>query len=225
MSKQVPQEAFKFLKKLAENNDRDWFNEHKSEFKSLQSEVKEVFEDLLVKVQEHDRIQRLKVFRIYRDIRFSKDKTPYKTHISANYIRIKPDFRGSYYLHLEPGNSFIGAGFWAPEKDDLLRIRKEFEMDADEMREILKDKTLIQHWGNLQGDELKTAPRDFDKEHQNIDLIRKKQFIFSKALSDELVLSDQLVDHVNDAFKAIRPFFDYMTEVLTTDENGVSLIQ
>lgn len=225
MSKTIPQEAFTFLNKLAQNNDREWFNENKPEYKAIESEVKEFFNELLIKMQSYDKIEKMKMFRIYRDVRFSKNKDPYKTHISGNFIRIKPALRGSYYLHIQPGASFIATGFWAPEKEDLLRIRKEFEMDSTEIREILKGKKLKSIWGDLEGEELKTAPKGFDKEHENIDLIRKKQYVFTKNFTDEEVLSPNFITKVNDAFKAIRPFFDYMTEVLTTDINGVSLIE
>ncbi len=98
-------------------------------------------------------------------------------------------------------------------------------MDASEIREVLKDKKLKSIWGELQGEELKTAPKGFSKDHENIDLIRKKQYVFTKNFMDEEVLSPNFITEVNDAFKAIRPFFDYMTEVLTTDINGVSLIE
>jgi uncharacterized protein (TIGR02453 family) len=225
MAVTVPQEAFTFLKKLAENNDRDWFNERKPEFKAIESEVKKFYNELLSKVHEHDNIERLKMFRIYRDVRFSKNKDPYKTHFGGNYIRVKPNLRGSYYLHIGPGESFIGTGFWAPEKEDLLRIRQELEVDASEFREILKDKKLQQFWGELGGEELKTAPKGFNKEHENIDLIRKKQFVFTKRFTDEEVMSPNFINEVNEAFKSIRPYFDYMTEVLTTDINGISLIE
>jgi uncharacterized protein (TIGR02453 family) len=224
MSNTVPQKAFTFLNKLAKNNDRDWFNENKPEYKAIESEVKEFFNELLLKMQSYDKLEKLKMFRIYRDVRFSKNKDPYKIHISGNYIRIKPDLRGSYYLHIQPGASFIATGFWAPEKDDLLRIRKEFEMDSSEIREILAGKKLKSIWGELEGEELKTAPKGFNKEHENIDLIRKKQFVFTKNFTDEEVLSPDFINEVNEAFKAIRPYFDYMTDVLTTDENGLSLI-
>jgi len=220
----VPQKAFTFLKKIANNNNRDWFNENKPEFKEIEEEVKEFFNALLLKVQAHDNIERLKMFRIYRDVRFSKNKTPYKTHFGSTYLRSKPNLRGSYYLHIAPGKTFIAVGFWNPEREDLLRIRKEFEMDATEIREILTDKKLKEVWGDLEGEELKTAPKGFDKEHENIDLIRKKQFLFSKHYTDEEVLSPNFINEVNSAFEAIRPYFDYMTEVLTTDVNGVSLI-
>ncbi|WP_417266504.1 DUF2461 domain-containing protein [Brumimicrobium sp.] len=222
MAKKVPQKAFTFLQQLAKNNDRDWFNEHKAEFKAIASEMKEFYNELMISMQEHDAIEKLKVFRIYRDIRFSKNKTPYKTHLGASFTRAKPKLRGGYYLHLTPGESFIACGFWAPEKEDLLRIRKEFEMDATEIREILGDKTFKNIWGEMEGEELKTAPKGFNKEHENIDLIRKKQFVFTKNFTDEEVLSPGFMEEINNAFKAIRPYFDFMTEVLTTDENGMS---
>lgn len=220
----IPKKAFTFLQNLDQNNNRDWFNEHKPEFKVIEEEMKQIYNELLLKMQSHDKIEKLKVFRIYRDIRFSKNKTPYKTHLGASFTRVKPNLRGGYYLHITPNGTFIAAGFWNPEREDLLRIRKEFEIDSSEIREILNNNKFKQNWGELEGEELKTAPKGFDKEHENIDLIRKKQFVFTKKYTDEEVLSPDFINEVNDMFKAIRPFFDYMTEVLTTDINGVSLI-
>ncbi len=221
----IPKKAFTFLKKLEQNNDRDWFNENKPEYKDIEGEVKQFFNELAIRMQEHDKIEKHRMYRIYRDVRFSKNKTPYKTHFGGALTRNKPELRGGYYIHIAPGKTFIGTGFWNPEKEDLLRIRQEFELDGSEIREVLKDKKLKSIWGELQGEELKTAPKGFSKEHENIDLIRKKQYVFTKNFTDEEVLSPNFITKVNDAFKAIRPFFDYMTEVLTTDINGVSLIE
>ena len=224
MSNIFPQKAFTFLKKLSKNNDRDWFNENKPEFKLVESEVKGFYNELMLKIQEYDNLEKLKMFRIYRDVRFSKNKEPYKIHFGGHFVRTKPSLRGGYYLHIQPEGSFIATGFWAPEKDDLLRIRKEFELDASEIREILEDKKFKSIWGALEGEELKTAPKGFKKDHENIDLIRKKQFVFTKHFTDKEVLAPNFIEEVNEAFKAIRPYFDYMTDVLTTDENGLSLI-
>lgn len=133
--------------------------------------------------------------------------------------------RGGYYLHIAPNNeSFIATGFWEPNTNDLQRMRKEFEMDDTQMRTILNDKSFKSVWGDLVGDELKTAPRDFDKDHPAIDLIRKKQYIFVKKYTDKEVLSDDFLNQANKSFKAIRPYFDYMSEVLTTNLNGESII-
>ena len=226
MNETIPRETFDFFKRLEKNNNRDWFNDNKKEFKEIEKEVKQVYTQLYNSLNEHDEIDKMKMFRIYRDIRFSKDKTPYKTHFGGSFHRTKPRLRGGYYLHIQPNNeSFIATGFWQPESADLKRIRKEFEMDASEMRSIMNDKKFKTVWGELEGEEVKTAPRGFDKEHENIDLIKKKHYIFTRKFTDKEVTSSEFSTTVNESFKAIRPFFDYMSDVLTTDLNGVSLIK
>lgn len=225
MTETIPREALSFFKRLEKNNNRDWFNEHKKQFKEIEKEVKQFYNQLFQKLNEHDSIDNLKLFRIYRDVRFSKNKDPYKTHFGGAYHRQKPALRGGYYLHIAPNNeSFIATGFWEPNKEDLFRIRKEFEQDDTEIRKILSQKTFKKTWGDFVGDEVKTAPKGFNKEHKAIDLIRKKQFIFTKKYKDDEVLNANFMKEVNIAFKNVRPYFDYMSDVLTTDLNGVSLI-
>jgi uncharacterized protein (TIGR02453 family) len=214
-----------FLTQLEQHNDRDWFKTHKSTYQSCLEDFKIRFNELESYMQVHDSLASAKVFRIYRDVRFSKNKRPYKICFSGSFVRKKPELRGGYYLHIQPNNqSFIGTGFWNPNKEDLKRIRQEIEMDDSEIRDILNEKALKSVWGELQGDALKTAPRHFDKAHKAIDLIRKKQFIFTKTFTDKQVLDPQFMTTVNNDFKAIRPFFDYMSAVLTTNMNGESLI-
>jgi uncharacterized protein (TIGR02453 family) len=221
----VPKAALDFFKKLKQNNNRDWFNEHKKEFKIVEAEVKEIYNFIFENLNSHDDIDKLKLFRIYRDVRFSKDKTPYKTHFGGSFHRTKPKLRGGYYLHLAPDNeSFIATGFWEPNKDDLLRIRREFEMDDTEIRKIISHKTFKNIWGEFVGSELKTAPRDFDKDHKAIDLIKKKQYIFTKKYTDKEVLDKDFLKDVIKSFKSIRPYFDYMSDVLTTNLNGESTL-
>ncbi len=226
MNETIPREALTFFKDLQKNNNREWFTEHKPAFKELEKEVKQFYTQLHNALNTHDEIDKMKMFRIYRDVRFSKDKTPYKTHFGGSFHRKKPALRGGYYLHIAPNNeSFIATGFWEPNSADLLRIRKEFEMDAEPMRKLLKSKTFNAVWGDkFEGDEVKTAPKGFNKEHENIDLIKKKQYIFTKKYSDKEVTSSDFMNQVTKDFKTIRPFFDYMSDVLTTDLNGVSLI-
>ena len=225
MNETIPREVFSFFNRLDKNNNRDWFNENKKEFKELEAEVKQFYNQLFERLQMHDEVDKMKIFRIYRDIRFSKDKTPYKTHFGGSFHRKKPELRGGYYLHIAPNNeSFIAAGFWEPHKDDLLRIRKEFEMDADDMRNIMNAKNFKSIWGNLVGDEVKTAPKGFNKDHKNIDLIKKKQYIFTRKFTDEEITSNDLLDTVDVSFKAIRPYFNYMSDVLTTNLNGEPII-
>lgn len=215
---------FSFLKKLKLNNNREWFLENKPVFKSHESQVKIFGEELKSRLNKFDNIDRFKVFRIYRDVRFSKDKTPFKTHFGLTWHRIKPQFRGGYYLHLSPGNNFLACGFWDPSPNDLKRIRQELNFDSQNFKDLINETSFRSTWGELKGNELKTAPRGMDKNHTDIQLIRKKQYIFSINYSNKEVCQKNFIDRVEEAIKKVRPFVDYMSEVLTTDENGESLL-
>ncbi len=220
----IAEHVFDFLRLLEKNNNREWFEAHKSTFKTHQSEVKSFFEAVKENLDQHDEIEKMKLFRIYRDVRFSKDKTPYKSHFAGSFSRLGAHLRGGYYIHIKPGGSLLATGFWAPNKEDLFRIRKELEMDAEEFRKVINQKELKSIWGELSGDELKTAPKGFDKEHPDIDLIRKKQFVFVRNLTDKEVLSPSFLNEVDKSFKAIRPYFDLMSDILTTNLNGESIL-
>jgi uncharacterized protein (TIGR02453 family) len=217
-------DVFDFYKSLKENNNREWFEPQKPRFKALESQVKAFAEHIKDTLNQRDEIERVKLFRIYRDVRFSKNKTPFKTHFGISFHRKKPQLRGGYYIHISPEDSFIACGFWAPVKEDLFRIRKELEVDSEEFRGLIQDPGIQKYWGSLEGEEVKTAPKGFSKEHPNIDLIKKKQYLFVKKFSDQEVLNDKFQKNIVDHFVAIRPFFDYMSSVLTTDLNGVSLL-
>jgi len=213
-----------FLKALKINNNREWFNENKPAFQIEQNKVKEFYAALNEALKVHDDIESLKIFRIYRDVRFSKDKTPYKPHFAGNFVRGTKRLRGGYYLRIRPGESFLAGGFWEPNKEDLLRIRKEFEMDTAEIRSIINNKEFVNYFGALEGNALKTAPRGFDKEHPDMDLIKMKQFIVTRYFSDEEVLNPNFLKEIDASYKAMRPYFDYMSEILTTDLNGESIL-
>ncbi|WP_136465144.1 DUF2461 domain-containing protein [Flagellimonas onchidii] len=220
----ITQDIFDFLKALAKNNNKEWFEKNKPIFKQHESSVKSFYAGLQEHLNIHDEIEKMKLFRIYRDVRFSKDKTPYKTHFGGSFSRLGARLRGGYYLHLKPGDSFAAVGFWEPNKEDLFRIRKELEMDAGEFRKVINDKSFKQVWGDLVGEGVKTAPKGFDKEHPDIDLIRKKQFIFVRKFSDKQVHSADFIKEVDKSFKAVRPYFDLMSDVLTTNLNGESIL-
>jgi len=221
----ISKDVFSFLKKLKQNNNREWFHEHKTIFKEVELGVKQFYTQVYEQLNTVDSIDTFKIFRIYRDVRFSKNKLPYKTHFGGSFHRTKPELRGGYYLHIAPQNeSFIATGFWDPNKEDLFRIRKEFEIDSEELRELMAQTEFKSVWGELQGDELKSAPRGFDKLDPNIDLIRRKQFIFTKKFTDKEVLSKDFGQQIITDFKVIRPYFDYMSAVLTTNLNGESTL-
>jgi uncharacterized protein (TIGR02453 family) len=219
---------FDFLNKLKKNNDRDWFNTNKDEYLKQHENIIDFADALLLEVNKHDNIEtptgKKSLFRIYRDVRFSKDKSPYKTHWAGSFRRATKHLRGGYYFHIEEGNTMVGGGFWSPNKDDLLRFREDIAFDAKPLRKIITSKSFKDTFGKLDGQQLKTAPKGFDKEHSDIDLLRYKQFVISKKFTDKEVLSADFPKKVSDAFKKMRPFFDYMSESVTTDANGQSII-
>ena len=220
----VTKDLLGFLKELRTNNNRDWFTEHKPTFKAHELDAKAFFNLIQGRLEKLDDIQGHKLMRIYRDVRFSKDKTPYKARFAGSFSRATPALRGSYFLNIEPGNSIVGGGFYGPNTDDLKRIRQEFEMDDSEIRSIINNETFKATFGEMRGAELKTAPRGFDPENKAIDLIRKKQFYFIREFSDKEVLQDDFIDKVIESCKVIRPYFDFMSSVLTTNTNGESIV-
>jgi uncharacterized protein (TIGR02453 family) len=224
----IPEQVFPFLQDLSQNNNRDWFNEHKGRYTKAHEHVIGFADELLDEMRKHDNIETLNgkksLFRIYRDVRFSKNKEPYKVHWAGGFKRATARLRGGYYFHLKPGEIFVAGGFWGPNKEDLLRIRQEIEMDDSELRAIISAPEFVETFGQLDGEELKTAPKGFDREHPAIDLIRKKQFIVTHRFPEEIVNGPNLAHEMNKAFKIMRPFLDYMSDVLTTDANGVSIV-
>ncbi len=224
MSASLSPSVLDFLRQLSRNNDRDWFNENKPVYQAAYDEFKAFGQAVLDAVSHHDEIERMRVHRIYRDLRFSKDKTPYKTQFSGGMSRSTALRRGSYYFHVEPGGSFVGGGFWGPNSADIKRIRTEIAANPDELRTIIGDSQFVETFGALKGEQLKSAPRGFDKDHPAVDLLRYKQFLISRSFTDEEVLAPDFVEKVSETFRRMRPFFNYMTEVLTTDENGVPIV-
>lgn len=217
-------EVFEYLEELSKNNNKVWFDTNKERYQNVRSQMVSMFDAINDKLQIIESIGVYKVYRIYRDVRFSKDKKPYKTHISAIYMRQQPRNRGSFYVHIEPGKSFIAGGFFGPEKEDLYRIRKAIELE-DDLEKILQSAKIQEMFGSLSGDRLKRTPKDFDASHPRISLILNKQFFLKKDFSNEDVLSDNFINRVQESYQAMHDFFDYMTSVLTTDANGVSLFE
>ena len=216
--------TIQFLRDLSENNHRDWFQANKKRYDTAHENMKQFTKAVEKVLGETDHLETAKLFRIYRDVRFSKDKVPYKNSFGMGFSRATKRLRGGYYVHIEPGASFVGGGFWQPNAPDLKRIRDEFVADDKPIRKIMADATFKKYFGTLQGDELKTAPRGFDKDSPVLDLIRKKSFTVSRKFTDAEVTGDNFLQEVKLTLEAMRPYFNYMSEVLTTDLNGVSLV-
>lgn len=219
--------GFKFLNELKENNNRDWFAVNKDEFQKQQSNIEAFADALLQELNTHDVIEtpsgKKSLYRIYRDTRFSNDKTPYKTHWSGSFTRATKYRRGGYHFHIGPGSSYIAGGFFGPNPADLKLIRNDIAFDAAPLRAILNSEPFITTFKTLRGEQVKTTPKGFSADHEAIDLLRYKQFLLVRHFTDEEVLSKDFVKQAGDVYRNMRPFFDYMSEVLATDINGLAI--
>ncbi|MBS1525018.1 MAG: DUF2461 domain-containing protein [Bacteroidetes bacterium] len=227
MATRIHKESLDFLTDLAQNNNREWFNRNKDRYVEANNNMIAFADALLAEMNKHDRIEnasgKKSLYRIYRDVRFSRDKSPYHTCWDGHLHRATKQLRGGYYFHIEPGRSSADGGFFGPVPDDLKRIRQDIDANYEEWQGLLREKTFVQTFGKLQGQQLKLMPKGYPVTHPAIDLLRHKQFILRHSFTDTEVLGPNFVYLLSDTYKAMRPFFDYMSEVLTTDGNGESL--
>jgi len=223
---QIEKSTFKFLKDIRKNNNRPWFEKNKAKYAIMHENLISFAEDLMSEFSKSDNIVPMtgkkSLHRIYRDVRFSKDKTPYKSYMSGRMKRDTDWLRGGYYYHLEPGNSFLALGFWNPEASDMKLIRDNIAQDDKPLRKILNSKK-IRDTFELHGNQLKTAPKGFPKDHPAIDLLRYKQLVLMRSFTDKQTLDKHFLKECVKTFKAARPFLDYMSMILTHDLNGEPL--
>lgn len=224
----IQSKTYTFLKELNQNNNRDWFNDNKVRYEAARDNIAEFAQALMDRLAKDDFLEtasgKKAMFRIYRDVRFSKDKLPYKTSLSGRFKREGKLRRGGYYFHFSPNDNMIGGGFYGIEKHDLKRMREELAIDGDTLRDIIADPIFVTQFGVLKGEKLKTAPKGYPKDHENIDLLRYKQFYAARNFSQQEVTSKSFIDEAHAAYLALRPFFDYFSDVLTTNANGELII-
>lgn len=220
----ISQKNLQFLQQLSQNNNREWFDAHKPEFQGYQEEFKAFHREVLHCLKGHDDIARNKTFRIYRDVRFSKDKTPFKSHWSGSFNRATEELRGGYYYQIAPERSQVIGGFFGPNPQDLLHLRKQISQDSEPLQEVLESEAFKKSFGSLQGKQVKTAPKGFSKDDPTIELLRFKQFLVYVHFTDEEVMRNDFAEKISDSFKAMRPYFDVMSMYLTTDLNGIPIV-
>jgi uncharacterized protein (TIGR02453 family) len=223
----IPKSAFEFLRELSKNNDRNWFAANKAVYQREASHIAAFAEHLLQALNRHDVIETpsgsKSLYRIYRDVRFSKDKTPFSTYWGGRLKRASTHRRGGYYYHFEPGDkSFILCGFWGPSAQDLRLIREDIAFDPEPLRQILSDPQFVANFGILQGEQLKTSPKGYDSTHEAIELLRFKQFLVMRRFTDQHVLTADFLNMADQTFQLMRPFLDYMSAVLSSNNNGIS---
>ena len=217
----VSKALINFLEKLAKNNHKEWFHEHKDEYKEVRREFQQYTAFLIAEIANFDEsVKHLEpkdcIFRINRDIRFSNDKRPYKTNFGAF---IAPGGRKSgyagYYFHLEPANSFIAGGVFMPAPKNLKAIRNEIYENIDEFKSILKASEFQKHFGELDEiEKLKTAPKGFPKNFRDIDLLNHKHYTVSKPLKKDLLHSEKLTSEIAKAFQALYPMNYFLNDAI-----------
>ena len=224
----IEKSTFDYLKTLSRNNNREWFNDHRENYLEAKANVEAFVDSLIHAMNGHDQLEpvsgKKSLYRIYNDVRFSEDKTPYNPRFAGHLRRQKPFLRGGYYYWIKPGATRVGCGFTYPNPDDLKRIRMDILHNYKDWNRILRLKSITSTFGSMLGEQVRTTPKGFPKDHPAIGLLRYKQYWFEHSFSDKEALAKDFVKNVNNTFKGIRPFFNYMSEVLTTDLNGERII-
>ena len=216
----IPPSILKFLRLLSENNNRDWFHENKTLYQKAKEDFELVTLQMIAIVNEADpKIGPLEpkdcIFRIFRDTRFSKDKTPYKNNFGAYVNRggRKSQFAG-YYLHIQPDSSFVACGIHMPDPKVLNAVRQEIYHYPEEFKKILKSSSVKNTFGDIVGDKLKMAPKGFDQSFQDIDLIKMKSFNLIKYLNDNEILDEKFKFRFSEMIKVMVPFNQFFNQVI-----------
>lgn len=223
----LTKESLQFLDDLKVNNNRDWFLENKKRYEIFKKDYHQLVADFLDAMKPMDAsLELLEVknctFRINRDIRFSKDKSPYKAHLGVWLSTgVKGQNRAGYYVHIEKGASFIAGGFYSPEAEDLKKVRKEIAFFHDDLDAIIADKNFNKEFGNLDVTEtnsLKNPPRGYEKEHPAIDFLKLKSFTATQKYDIKEVTQKDFVAKMSQKLIALKPLNEFINRALTTDE-------
>ena len=213
--------TFAFLSALKRNNERGWFTEHKDEYLAAKANFQALVGDVIQRIAAFDKsVSGLDpskcTFRIFRDARFSKDKSPYKTNMGAHIGSKANKFqqRAGYYLHLEPGNCFLGGGAYMPDAKWLKAIRAAIAEDGRFFRRLITAPSFKKHFGTMEGDTLKKAPQGYPVDHPHIDLLRHKDFLAMRKLKDADLLKPGFAKDAAASFKALVPFERFLNDTL-----------
>jgi len=215
--------VLQFLHDLSENNNKEWFNANRSRYEESRDTMLFVTEVLINEIRKFDpeiSVMNPKdcMFRIFRDVRFSKDKQPYKTNFGIFIAKGgRKSSHAGYYLHIEPGSSFAGGGMYMPPAEPLKAIRNYLAAHGDEFLELINNKDFRSIYPEMHNHQLKTAPKGFPKDHPYIDLLRYKSFVFSTSLENNLITSENFIEFVVNAFRNLQPVNETINHVL--DEN------
>ncbi|HBH23104.1 MAG TPA: TIGR02453 family protein [Cytophagales bacterium] len=211
---------FDFLKKLDENNSREWMAENKPFYQEAKSEFEALVQHLIQSISQFDKsiiglTPKDCTFRIHRDIRFSKNKLPYKNNFGAAITPGgKKSPKATYYLHFQPGQSFLAGGIYMPQGEILKKIRQEIDYNANEFRKILNDPDFQKEFGGLTGEQLKRAPKDYSPDDPNIDLLKYKSYITMHNFDEQVTTQSGFDEYLIERFKILLPFNQFLNRSL-----------
>jgi len=221
----IPKENLEFLKDIKKNNNREWFLTNKKRYEAYKEEYYALVQQMLTLLKKEDpSMEPLEVkdcvFRINRDIRFSKDKSPYKTNMAFWFSPGRKNAnRAGYYVHIEPGQSFIAGGFYQPDNDELKKIRKEIAFFHDELAEILNDKKFKAEFGAMDRDNaLKTAPKGYEKDHPAIHWLQLKSFTVTSKIDDKFLSDKDFVKKTVAKLLMLKPFAEFFNRAVTSED-------
>lgn len=223
----ITKEALQFLEDLVANNNTEWMHANKKRYENYKKDYHNYISSILAEIKPLDKtLEPLEVknctFRINRDIRFSKDKSPYKTNMGVWFTQNKNRKNSpGYYIHFEKGKSFIAGGVWCPEPSELKQIRKEIEFFHDDLNAIVTNKSFKSEFGDIDRDEnnmLKKAPKDFDPNHPAIEFLKLKSYTASKKIDDKIFTSPDFSKQIAKKLIALKPMNDFLRRALETEE-------
>lgn len=211
---------FSFLKKLKKNNNRIWFKAHKDEYDKAKAEFEAFLMLLIAEISKFDKSIRYlepqdTIFRIYRDVRFSKDKHPYKLNFGASIVASGRKIGGAgYYIHIQPGSSSLAGGLFHPEPRVLTGVRKAIDKDGATFKKIVNKASFKKYFGKLRGDSLKRGPRDYPESHPYIEFLKHKDFIAAHKLSDSEVTAKDFAKVAARIFRELKDFDDFLNDAM-----------
>lgn len=214
------EKVLEYLTDLSANNNREWYHANKKRYEESREKILFLTDVIINEIRKFDHeIPALSpkdcVFRIFRDVRFSKDKRPYKTNFGAFIAKGgRKSMNAGYYFHLDPEESFVGGGVYMPPSEPLRAIRNYIADHGAEFLEIINDKNFKKTYPEMYEDKLKTAPKGFPKDHEYIDLLRYKSFVFSSKLDKSDITSDKLIGKIVDSFKQLHPVNLFLNDAL-----------
>ncbi len=216
----ITNNTINFLKKLKENNNREWFNENRKLYETTKKEFQD-FTDLLISktIGVDSSIAGLThkecIFRIFKDVRFSKDKSPYKPNFGTFLASGgRKSGKAGYYVHIEPGNSFIGGGIYMPPTENLKKIRSLLYGTIEEYKSIVSDPDFVKTFGEVEGEKLKKAPRGFSPDFPDIEILKFKSYFVHTQISDSEILSPDFIDNAINTFSVMYPLNSYINSHL-----------